>query len=184
MDFGLLIGLFVFAFLGASGYLAYRVTKYYRRLRGKRLVNCPETGKTAAVELDAKAAVKESLWSTPALHLSECSRWPERKGCGQACLRQIELAPENCLVRNIIVQWYDKKTCVLCGHTVEAAEQSIGHTPALQDPQGKTVYWDEVTPEKLPEILETHKPVCWSCHISEKFRREHAEMVVDRPVRW
>lgn len=183
MNYGLLIGLFVLTAL-SSGYLAYRVWKFYCGLRGKRLVTCPETGRSAAVELDAKQAVKESLWSTPVLRLSECSRWPERKGCGQTCLRQIELAPENCLVRNIIAHWYAGKTCVLCGHTVDATEQSIGHTPALLDLQGKTVYWDEVKPEQLPEILDTHKPVCWSCHISEKFRREHPEMVVDRPGRW
>jgi hypothetical protein len=29
--------------------------------------------------------------SQPHLRLSECSRWPERQGCGQECLSQIEV---------------------------------------------------------------------------------------------
>ena len=30
--------------------------------------------------------------------------------------------------------------------------------------------------------MGTHLPVCWNCHIAESFRREHPELVVDRPA--
>jgi hypothetical protein len=30
--------------------------------------------------------------------------------------------------------------------------------------------------------LGRHWPVCWSCHMSETFRRAHPELVVERPA--
>ena len=35
--------------------------------------------------------------------------------------------------------------------------------------------------ERLPEVLATHFPVCWDCHIVESVVREHADRVVVRP---
>jgi hypothetical protein len=42
------------------------------------------------------------------------------------------------------------------------------------------VQWSEIPAEKLQEVMRTHQPVCWNCHIAETFRREHPELVVDR----
>jgi hypothetical protein len=47
-----------------------------------------------------------------------------------------------------------------------------------------TVSWDDVPPEKLADVFQTYQPVCWSCHIAETFRRDHPELVTDRPARW
>jgi hypothetical protein len=33
----------------------------------------------------------------------------------------------------------------------------------------------------LPEVFLTYAPVCWDCHIAETLRREHPELIVDRP---
>jgi hypothetical protein len=54
----------------------------YLWLRGKRLVTCPETQKPAAVEVAAGEAAVGAFLTEPTLHLRECSRWPEREGCG------------------------------------------------------------------------------------------------------
>ena len=167
------------------GYLLFRGLHSYIQLRGKRLVNCPETQKPAAVELDALPLAREAVFRTPQLRLSECSRWPERQGCGQECLKQIEAAPEGCLVRRIVDNWYAAgKTCAICGKPVDVTEQWVGHVPALLNPEKKTVYWDKIAAERLPEVFQTYLPVCWSCHIAETFRREHPDLVVDRPPRW
>ncbi len=167
----------------AVGYFSLRAFQVYLKLRGKRLVICPEARIPAAVELDAKGLAREAAWGTPHLRLSECSRWPERQGCGQECLRQIEAAPEGCLVRTIVTEWYEGKKCAYCGRVIHEVEW-LGHKPALMDPVRKTVYWDHVPAEKLLEIFTTHAPVCWDCHIAETFRREHADLVTDRPARW
>jgi hypothetical protein len=168
----------------AAGYLLFRVLHSYVKLRGKRLVTCPETQKPAAVDLDAIHLAADAAFGTPHLRLSECSRWPERQGCGQECLKQIEAAPEGCLVRRIVANWYAGKTCVICGKPVDVTEQWVGHVPALLAPEKITVYWDKIAPEKLPEVFQAYSPVCWSCHIAETFRREHPDLVVDRPARW
>jgi hypothetical protein len=166
------------------GYLAFRSLRAYFKLRGKRLVTCPETEHPAAVDLDALHLAKDAVFGTPQLRLSECTRWPERQGCGQECLKEIETAPQGCLVRRIVADWYAGKTCVICGKAVDTTEQWVGHVPALLGTDKKTLYWDKIAPETLPDVFQTHSPVCWSCHIAETFRRDHPELVVDRPARW
>jgi hypothetical protein len=87
---GLAVGLFVFrAIPGVRAYFAYR---------GKRLVTCPETHAAAAVDVAAGEAAVGAFLTEPTLRLKECSRWPERLGCGQDCLPQVEADPEKCLV--------------------------------------------------------------------------------------
>lgn len=163
-------------------YLLVRAVRSYRRARGKRLVTCPETNQTAAVELDATGAVIGELRGKADLHLSHCSRWPERQQCGQQCLAQIEAAPEDCLVRNQVARWFAGKPCVYCGKAIAHIDGWAEHRPALRDSEGKTILWGEIRAEKLPGLFSTCLPVCWDCHISETFRREHPELVVDRPA--
>lgn len=169
----LAVGLFVFrAIPGVRAYFDYR---------GKRLVTCPETHKAEAVEVAAAEAALGAFLTEPTLRLIECSRWPERQDCGQDCLQQIETDPENCLVWNIVAKWYEGKSCVFC-HRKIGPLHHLDHIPALLGPDHKTAEWKEFRPQQLPEILGTHRPVCWNCHIAERFRREHPELVVDREM--
>lgn len=160
-----------------------KAAQTYFKMRGKRLVTCPETKAPAAVDLDAARAAGQSVWGGPHLRLSECSRWPERQGCGQECLSQIEAAPEDCLVRNIVSKWYAGKVCAYCGKPIEAIDWLGGQRPGLLDADRKSVQWDQIRPEQLPEFLGKCAPVCWNCYITEAFRREHPELVVERPWR-
>lgn len=177
----------LYALLGVGVVLlALRLVKVactYFELRGKRLVTCPETKAAAAVDLDAVRAAEQSVWGQPHLRLSECSRWPERQGCGQECLSQIEAAPEDCLVRNIVSKWYSGKACAYCGKSIEGIDWLGGQRPALADADRKTLQWDQIRPEQLPELLSKCLAVCWNCYITETFRREHPELVVERPWR-
>ncbi len=164
------------------GYAAVRGWKTYRRLRGQRLVTCPENHQPAAVSLAARAAAREAIVGQPHLHLAECSRWPERRDCAQGCLEQIQSNLEGSLVRNIVAQWYADKRCAYCGRSVAASEPVWGdHKPALATPTDAPVEWDNVPAEKLPAMFQNHLPVCWSCQIKESFRRRFPELVTDRP---
>lgn len=151
----------------------------YFIFRGQRLVTCPETHKAAAVNVDAVDAGLGEFFSEPTMHLRECSRWPERKNCGQDCLQQVEANPENCLVWNIVSQWYEGKSCVFC-HKPIGSLHHLDHAPALLGPNFRTSEWKNVRPEELPDIFATHQPVCWNCHVAESFRRLHPELVTDR----
>ena len=156
------------------------VVSAYLELRGARVVTCPETKAPAGVEVDATHAALTAMLDEPELRLKDCSRWPEREGCGQECVKQIEAAPMECLVRTMLTRWYEGKSCALCGQTFGELNW-LDHKPALMRVDHKIVEWCEIRPETIPSTLATHKPVCWNCDIAETFRHEHAEMVVDRP---
>lgn len=162
-------------------YRAFGSIRTYFQLRGERLVTCPENRQTAAVELDAKEAAREAFSHKPQFHLSECTRWPERKDCGQQCLSEIEMAPSECLVRNIVIDWFSDKKCVHCGKVIaEVKEWWVDHKPALLTPEKQIITWNEFPAEKLPELFSKCYPVCWSCTATEAFRKQHPEMVADR----
>jgi hypothetical protein len=164
-------GLFVFrAIPGVRAYFGYR---------GKRLITCPETHKPAAVDVAAGEAAIGAFLSEPTVRLKQCSRWPERQDCGQVCLQQIEVGPENCLVWNIVSRWYEGKKCVIC-HKAFGELRHLDHAPALIGPDHKTAEWSEFHPEQLPDVFSTHRPVCWNCHVAGTFRRLHPDLVVDR----
>ncbi len=151
------------------------LVRAYLKYRGARVVTCPENSEPAGVEVDAvKAALAKGL------QLRECSRWPEKQGCGQECLRQIEASPEDCLVRNMLTRWYQGKSCVLCGKSLDHIDW-VEHRPALMTPERKTREWRELAPEEVPPALADCAPVCWNCHIASTFRREHPELVTERP---
>jgi hypothetical protein len=152
----------------------------YRRFRGKRVVSCPETHEFAAVEVDAKHAAVTALYRERELRLEDCSRWPEKENCGQECLAQIEAAPMECLARNLLTRWYAGSTCAVCGKAIGTIDW-YAHKPALMSPERRTVSWNEVRAERLPEVLATHFPVCWDCHVVESVVRKHADRVVVRP---
>lgn len=155
------------------------VASAYRRFRGTRVVTCPETRDGAAVEVDARHAALTAALGGTELRLQDCSRWPERESCGQECLRQIEVAPEDCLVRTILTKWYHERVCALCGAPFEGID-SWSHRTALLTPDGNTIEWSAVRSEKLPAVLATYKPVCWNCHVAESFRLQHPELVTER----
>ena len=153
----------------------------YLRHRGKSLVTCPETHHAAAVHVNNGKAALNALKGEPMrLELNQCSHWPERENCGQTCLSQIENDPEGCHVWNIVQQWYRGRSCAYCHKPIEQIHWH-DHRPALLGPDNKTVPWNDVAPEKLPEVFATHSPVCWNCHMAETFRREHPHDFVDRP---
>lgn len=158
-----------------------RALRTYFKFRGKRIVSCPENRKPAAVSVAAGKAALEATLHSPHLELSECSRWPEMAHCGQQCLSQIQEAPQACLVSNIVNRWYEGKNCVYC-HKPFGEIHWHDHPPALVSEQRKTKQWNEVPLEQLQQTLATHLPVCWNCHVAETFRREHPELVTDRPA--
>jgi hypothetical protein len=157
-----------------------RVIRTYLIFRGKRLLTCPETRTPVAVDVDAgHAAYTAVSYGKPELRLTSCSRWPERDDCDQECLLQVRMTPAQTLIRTMLGEWYEGKTCVYCGQSCGDVHW-FDHKPALLSPEGVTMEWQQVADEKLPDVLATYKPVCWNCHICETFRREFSEVVTDR----
>jgi hypothetical protein len=151
----------------------------YLRYRGERLVTCPETHKAAAVHVNAGKAATTALLGKQEVRLDQCSRWPEKKNCGQECLSQVNADPENCLVWNIVAMWYRGKSCAYCQKPFSQIQWHDRH-PALLSPDHVAKQWNEIPAEELPEVFETHLPVCWDCYIAETFRKQNPDRVLDR----
>jgi len=158
-----------------------RGTRTFLKFRGERIVSCPETHQPAAVRVTAGKAALEAALGREELNVCQCSRWPEKEDCPQGCLDQVKEAPAACLVWNIMNRWYEGQSCAYCQKPFTQIHWH-DHPPALVDADGQSVLWNEVAPEQLQETMRTHAPVCWNCYIAETFRREHAELVTDRPV--
>jgi hypothetical protein len=154
---------------------AYQSIRTFFAMRGARLVECPETQQSAAVVVDAMHAAWTTASSSTDIRLSRCSRWPDKAGCAQRCVRQIEAAPDACSVKHVLTKWYADKKCVVCNegfNRVDWAHQK----PTLMRPDGTIAEWYEFRPEQIPDALQTHSPVCWNCYVEETFRSQHPEL--------
>jgi len=77
-------------------YLGFRIAQAFRlyfKLRGTRLLVCPETHKLVLVEVEAGKMAMEAAIDEPYFQVKKCSRWPICKDCGQDCLTQMEAHP-------------------------------------------------------------------------------------------
>jgi len=162
-------------FIGAWNYV-----HAWHQFRGQRLVLCPDNDSYAAVKVDPKHAAATALRNDLDLRLNACSRWPEKETCQQECLAQIEAAPMECRVRNILRGWYEAGSCVFCHKSIGPIDWK-SHEPALLSPEHRIVTWREVRAETLPAVLVSHWPVCWDCSVIERLFYSHPEKVTLRP---
>lgn len=100
-------------------------------------------GEAAIVEVDAVHAALTSALGQPDVRLQNCARWPLHQSCGQECLVQLDVAPEECLVRGVMMRWYQSKSCAYCGKRFQQV-QLLDHKPALISPEGQLVTWREL----------------------------------------
>lgn len=151
----------------------FGIVRNFLKYRGTRVLTCPENHEHVAVRVALLAG-------GPQPRLKTCTRWPEKAGCDQACVGELEAEPRRTLVQAIASDWYTGKSCVICFKPIE---EIVWHErpPALRTPQGTTREWKDVAPQELPDVLGSNEPVCWRCHVTESFRREHNEWVIERP---
>jgi hypothetical protein len=175
--------LIVILLIAVASWFGFRwLIRNYSKYRGTKIITCPETGRPAAVEVDALRATLTSTVGPPDIRLQNCWRWPLKEQCGQECLADLDVAPAQCLVSGVLMRWYRGKSCVYCDKPFPELHW-IDHRPALQSPTGELKAWHQVHLQDLWEALETHKPVCWDCYIAQKFRMDHPDLVVFRPWR-
>jgi hypothetical protein len=170
--------LFALVLIGAA--YAFMRILFAMRYHGEMIITCPETSKPAAVKVNLARAAVASVTGRMLVELSDCSRWPERADCDQKCVVQLERDPKNHRVWNIASHWFENQKCAYCGKAIEPFHHYNRH-PGMVDAEKITTEWDEIPAEQLPEKFASTRPVCWSCHMTEKFIREHPDLVVMRP---
>ena len=172
----------VAALVAVAVYFGVRYfVKASARFGGSQVIVCPATGKQAMVEVDTHRAALTSLVGKTDIRLESCWRWPLNKDCGQECLLQLDVAPDNCLVRSVLSKWYRGKKCAFCERSF-AEMDLFDQKPALFDPKGVTVEWEEISMSGVSEAMDTYLPICGNCHIAQTFYHEHPDLVVERPV--
>jgi hypothetical protein len=132
----------------------------------ERIVTCPDNHQPVGVRVSQRFAV------------TTCTRWPEKAGCDQACVPQIEASPEGTLVTNIVQRWYGEHDCAYCGKAIS----DIGGTvlPGLRTADGELMEWKDIAVDELPRVLAESIAVCATCELTEDFRLRFPERVVDR----
>lgn len=134
-----------------------------QHFRGRRIVTCPETRKDVYVKIDpTAAALPTAIGWPPDYRVSDCSRWPDRRYCGQRCVVQIAKDPDATLMRALESNWYAGKRCTRCNAPLDSVDWEKS-TPALLSPTHVAVRWKDVDPENLLEVLSTHQPICAGC---------------------
>ncbi|HJZ99621.1 MAG TPA: hypothetical protein VKE70_24090 [Candidatus Solibacter sp.] len=162
--------LVIAAFIGLA-VVCTRVVSWLK-WRGERVVRCPDNGRPAGVTVDAWHATRH-------LNLSACSRWPEKAGCGQACLAEIAVAPADCQVRTIAERWYDGKNCAVCGVKMSGAAWDSSQ-PGLIFPDHSTMQCNQISADQLGETLAAASPLCFRCYLADWLVRERPELAVMR----
>ena len=163
----------VYAGLGIAAYI---------RMRGTRIVTCPHSKQPAAVNVNAAHAALSGVFDSKDIQISSCSRWPEQQACDQACAREIARAPKATTTFQMMADWYAGKQCAICRREIPPLSHFSPEAGLLNvaSPTAVTIAWPDVPPQQLPRMLETHLPVCSSCHLITWFRHEHPDLVVDR----
>ena len=80
----------------------------FSKFSGSRPVTCPENGKRELVEVDATHAAFTNAVGRPEIRLQNCSRWPLKQDCGQECLVNLDVAPEDGLVSGVLMRMRGK----------------------------------------------------------------------------
>jgi hypothetical protein len=150
------------------------------RMRGTRIVTCPETRATAAVTVDVGHAAVAAVLEKADLKLGTCSRWPERAGCDQGCAAQIVEAPDETRARTIAGHFFEGARCAICQHRIDPIHTATLQ-PGLLDPVTRDVAaWDEVPAAQLFNVFQVRLPLCPNCTLAESFRRRFPDRVVER----
>lgn len=167
--------------LVVAAYFALAVAAYFR-MRGTRIVTCPEAKQPAAVTVNAAHSALSGLFDPADIEISTCSRWPARPECDQACAREIAREPKRTTAFQMMAEWYAGKQCAICGRAMPPLSHFAPEPGLLSpaSPNGVTIAWTDVPADQLAKMLPTHLPVCSSCHLITWFRREHPDLVVDR----
>jgi hypothetical protein len=154
-------------------------TRAYARARGVRVVHCPATQAPAAIHVDpVRNALRLGHPSADRVH--ECSLWPERRLCAQACLAEVSAFADQCAFQRMVACWYVGKHCTFCRRAIPPVRWGEPR-PSLISPKGTLVYWSDVPPIEVYDVLATHAPVCASCGLAEDFRIRHPDLVIERP---
>jgi len=173
----LYIGLILLAVLLVYLVIAVRT---WSRVRGTRLVVCPETQRPVAVRIDVGLAMASAVWEAADLRVTSCSRWPDRQDCDQPCVHEIETHPKDTQPRAIAARFFSSQRCAICSRPIDPFSR-MTLQPGFMDPATRHVKtWADLPPEDLPRAIAGWRPLCSNCTQAESCRQTSVTRVTDR----
>ncbi len=131
---------------------------------------CPETHAPTEIKIDLALRIRTLLRGISVLRLASCSRWPERQGCDEECLLQLDLKPA--VLEHTLRKWYMGRSCGMCGRVLTEDDWRQGRFSAL-DRAGNFVPGNSLPLRDLPQHVSRYRPVCWPCHLHQRTRAAH-----------
>lgn len=142
----------------------------WRRLRGSRVVTCPETRHPAGVTVDLGHALATAVWEAADVRVESCSCWPERQGCDEGCVPQLETDGAATRPRAIATRFFEHRTCAICLRRIEPLRHGARQPGFMNRVTRQAVPWDQVPPQDLPDAVTRHHALCPDCTFAESSR--------------
>lgn len=155
---------------------AARMWRTWGQYHGTMLVTCPETRLPAVIRLANAGIGLAAVTGKPALWLSDCSQWPEKRGCAKGCTASVAADSEPQRIWALVQHHYEGTACGDCGQEIRGVKL-VAHVTALRAPDGSIREWTSVSEDQLEELFKAHTPICWNCQVAEAFRQQYPDLV-------
>jgi hypothetical protein len=142
----------------------------WRRLRGARVVTCPETRRSAGVSVDLGHAITSAIRERADIRIAACSCWPERTGCDQLCVPQIETGGDTTRATAVAARFFEHHSCAMCLRHIEPLSHGTNQPGFMNPVTREVVPWDEVPAQDLPDAVASHRALCRDCTFAESSR--------------
>jgi hypothetical protein len=140
------------------------------RFRGVRVVTCPECRRPAAVTVDVGRAMVSAVRERADVRIDACSRWPERRGCGETCVPQIEASTEETRAKTIAARFFKDRRCVICGRRIGPLKPGPLQPGFMNSITREAVPWFDVPAQDLSDAILERRPLCADCTLAESSR--------------
>ena len=140
------------------------------RFRGMRVVTCPETRRSAGVAVDIGHAMFSKVWEGADVRIATCSRWPDRRGCEETCVRQIQASVDGTRARTIAARFFQGRRCAICQRRIEPLGRSTSQPGFMNPVTREVVAWIHVPPQNLPDAISSRRALCPDCTVAESSR--------------
>ena len=94
--------------------------------------------------------------------------------------KHVKSNPHDAATTAQLKQFFGGRQCASCTRPIPPVRAGELRPGLLNSITHEAIAWDEIPAANLSTTLEGHVAICSACLISETFRRQHPELVVDR----
>ncbi len=94
--------------------------------------------------------------------------------------RQMKSNPHDAATTAQLKHFFEGTECAACSRPIPPVHAFELRPGLLHAKTHEAIAWDDIPAANLSTRLESHVPICSNCLITETFRRQHPELVVDR----